>query len=64
MGLFYVRNIVKSHYGTLRIESHPETGDQFFIMLPRYGTKRYRRRGGEITERKIRILVAEDFDLS
>ena len=45
MGLFYVRNIVKSHYGTLRIESHPETGTSFFIMLPGYGTKDMEKRG-------------------
>ena len=45
MGLFYIRNIVKSHYGTLRIESHPETGTSFFIMLPGYGTKDMEKRG-------------------
>ena len=46
MGLYYVRNIVKSHYGTLRIESHPETGTSFFIMLPSYGTEDTGKRGG------------------
>lgn len=46
MGLYYVRNIVKSHYGTLRIESHPETGTSFFIMLPSYGTEDTEKRGG------------------
>lgn len=36
MGLYYVRNIIKGHYGTLRAESRPGNGAAFFIMLPRY----------------------------
>ena len=43
MGLYYVRNIVKGHYGTLKVESHPGKGTHFYIMLPRYaaGGKRH-----------------------
>lgn len=36
MGLYYVRKIVKSHLGRLRLESRPEEGTSFFIMLPLY----------------------------
>lgn len=36
MGLYYVREIVKSHLGTLRIESKEGQGSSFFILLPRY----------------------------
>lgn len=47
MGLYYVRQIVKSHFGTLRFESTPGTGTSFYIMLPRYGGKvSYRRKRG------------------
>ena len=36
MGLYYVREIVKSHYGMLRVESDEEEGSRFFILFPRY----------------------------
>lgn len=36
MGLYYVRQIVKSHLGILRFESVPGEGTTFYIMLPRY----------------------------
>lgn len=36
MGLYYVRKIVKSHLGRLRLESRPDQGASFFIMLPLY----------------------------
>ena len=36
MGLYYVRKIVKSHLGRLRLESRPNEGTSFFIMLPLY----------------------------
>lgn len=34
MGLYYVRKIVKSHWGLLRLESQVGEGSSFFIMLP------------------------------
>ncbi|WP_407314041.1 ATP-binding protein [Desulfosporosinus sp. SB140] len=36
MGLYYVKQIVKSHLGLLRLESSENEGTSFFIMLPRY----------------------------
>lgn len=36
MGLYYVREIVKSHLGTLRIESREGKGTSCYILLPRY----------------------------
>lgn len=36
MGLYYVREIVKSHLGSLRIESKQGEGSSFFILLPKY----------------------------
>ena len=36
MGLYYVREIVKSHFGMLRVESNEEEGSSFFILFPRY----------------------------
>lgn len=36
MGLYYVREIVKSHLGSLRLESEPGEGTSFFVMIPRY----------------------------
>ena len=35
MGLYYVRKIVRSHLGRLRLETG-ENGTSFFIMLPLY----------------------------
>ena len=36
MGLHYVREIVKSHFGKLRLESRPGEGSSFFVTIPRY----------------------------
>jgi hypothetical protein len=36
MGLYYVRQIVKSHLGVLRFESTSGEGTSFYIMLPRF----------------------------
>ena len=36
MGLYYVRQIVKSHFGILRIETRLGHGTTFSIQLPRY----------------------------
>lgn len=36
MGLTYVRAIVKSHFGVLRMESQVGVGSSFFIQLPKY----------------------------
>ncbi len=36
MGLYYVREIVKSHLGTLRVESKQGEGSSFYILLPKY----------------------------
>lgn len=36
MGLYYVRKIVKSHFGSIRLESRSGEGSSFFIMLPLY----------------------------
>lgn len=36
MGLYYVREIVKSHLGFLKVESKEGEGSSFFILLPRY----------------------------
>ena len=40
MGLSYVRRIVKSHLGRLRLESRMGEGSCFFIMLPLYDAGR------------------------
>ena len=37
MGLYYVRSIVKSHFGVLRLDTKVGEGSSFFILLPRYG---------------------------
>jgi signal transduction histidine kinase len=36
MGLYYVKQIAKSHLGTLRLQSTQNVGTSFFLMLPRY----------------------------
>ena len=36
MGLHYVREIVKSHLGKLKLESQPGEGSSFFVAIPRY----------------------------
>lgn len=43
MGLHYVRQIVKSHFGKLRLESCPGEGSSFFVTIPRYEPRRDRR---------------------
>lgn len=35
MGLYYVRRIVKSHLGMLKVESAEGEGSRFFVMIPR-----------------------------
>lgn len=40
MGLYYVRRIVKSHFGRLRLESRMGDGSSFYIMLPLYDAGR------------------------
>jgi len=40
MGLYYVRRIVKSHFGRLRLESRMGEGSCFFIMLPLFDAGR------------------------
>ena len=39
MGLYYVREIVKSHLGSLQVESKAGEGSTFFILLPKYENK-------------------------
>jgi len=36
MGLYYVREIVKSHMGLLQVESRAGEGSTFYILLPKY----------------------------
>jgi len=36
MGLYYVRQIVKSHFGILKLESTPGEGTSFFLLIPRF----------------------------
>lgn len=40
MGLYYVRQIVKNHFGMLKIESTEQVGTTFFIAIPKYGIQR------------------------
>lgn len=42
MGLYYVRQIVKSHLGILKIESVEGEGCSFFLMIPRYNPRKDR----------------------
>ena len=44
MGLYHVRTIIRSHLGSLRVESHPGGGASFFLLLPRYDQHNIRRR--------------------
>lgn len=39
MGLYYVRKIIKSHLGKIRLESRPDEGTSFFVLLPLYDAK-------------------------
>lgn len=36
MGLYYVREVVKSHLGKMRVESNTGVGSRFYILLPKY----------------------------
>ena len=36
MGLYYVREIVKGHFGMMKMESVPGEGTSFCMMIPRY----------------------------
>lgn len=36
MGLYYTREIIKGHFGFVKVESKLGVGTQFFVMLPRY----------------------------
>ena len=36
MGLYYVREIVKSHLGFMRVDSTEGKGSCFYILLPKY----------------------------
>lgn len=36
MGLYYARETVKSHLGSMRVESEEGKGSSFYILLPRY----------------------------
>ena len=47
MGLYHVRTIVRSHFGSLRVENRPEGGAAFYILLPRYGAQRGGAKRGE-----------------
>jgi len=38
MGLYYVRATVRSHLGSLRVDSRPGQGSSFYLQLPRYGS--------------------------
>ncbi len=37
LGLYYVRQIVKNHYGILKLESKEGEGTSFFVSIPKYG---------------------------
>ena len=36
MGLYYVREVVKSHLGNMRVESTEGKGSKFYILIPKY----------------------------
>lgn len=38
MGLYYVKKIVRGHWGTLRVESKEHEGTTIFILLPKFST--------------------------
>ena len=46
MGLYYVRQIVKSHLGHMQIKSAEGKGSSFIVMLPRYVPGRQKNQGG------------------
>ena len=37
LGLYYVKQIVKNHFGLLKIESKEGIGSLFCISIPKYG---------------------------
>ncbi len=51
MGLYYVRQIVKSHLGHLQIKSAEGRGSSFIVMLPRYVPGRQKQQQGGQSER-------------
>ena len=55
MGLYYVRKIVRSHLGRLRLESRDGEGARFQIMLPLYDP---RQKGDHTMAKTIRVMVA------
>ena len=46
MGLYYVRQIIKSHLGHMQIKSAEGKGSSFIVMLPRYVPGRQKNQGG------------------
>lgn len=36
MGLFYSKKVLRQHYGHIKVESTPNNGTSFFVMLPTY----------------------------
>lgn len=40
MGLYYVREIVKGHFGMMKMESVPGEGTSFCMMIPRYESRK------------------------
>ena len=43
MGLYYVRKIVRSHLGRLRLENRTGGGTVFLMLLPAYDARRRER---------------------
>lgn len=48
LGLYYVRNIIKKHMGSISVESKPGSGTRFYILLPKLLPKRREKRGKQI----------------
>lgn len=44
LGLFYVKQIVRNHYGILRVESQVGEGTKFYLAIPKYGTPQHKSR--------------------
>lgn len=42
MGLHYVQEIVKSHFGKMKLDSRPGEGSSFFVTIPRFEPRRER----------------------